>query len=182
MIEGAQAITVILLGNKGKSAESTLTVEGWAAIEPGKDLALLRVRVSGTRLRPLPMATDGPTKGDHVLAITDAASDGTISAVRSGKEVRDMLQEMYHRNLYEDQVRFDLDTEWIQSTASIGLGSGGSPLVNMRGEVCGVAAWTCRTNDRRTLKFHASSAHIRQLTNKAGTKTLPLTNLPPALA
>ena len=179
VIEGAKAITAVLLGDRDRSA---LSVEGWAAIEPGNDLALLRIKVGDKRLRPLPLTSNPPTKGERVLAIGSGAYPGIVSAMRSGKDVRDMLQEMYHKNLYEDQMGFDLNTKWLQSTVPIGSGSAGSPLVNVRGEVLGIATWVCHTNDRRTLNFFVSASHIRQLVTKAGTKALPLTKLPPARA
>lgn len=176
LIEGAKTITVVLLADKDRA---TLGVEGWVASEPSWDLAILRVDPGRNAFRPLFLADSLPARGEKVLRVGEAICEGTVAAVRSGRELSEMLQRSHHSDLYRNRLGYDLDMQWIQSTAPISVRSAGSPLVNLRGQLVGVAVWQYHTSKGQFLNFYVSSPHLRQLLAKTRAKALPLSELPP---
>lgn len=93
-----------------------------AAKNEQADLAVLRIDATAARLRPLPVARTLPEEGERIIVIGNprglegSVSDGIVSSVRTLREGK-----------------------LLQITAPISPGSSGSPVVNMRGEVVGVA-------------------------------------------
>ena len=89
------------------------------------DLVRVSVRVSEEAVRPLPVSTRIPEVGERVIVIgtplglDKTVSDGIVSAVR-------------------DVPAFG---KIIQLTAPISPGSSGSPVINMKGEVIGIATF-----------------------------------------
>jgi tetratricopeptide (TPR) repeat protein len=91
------------------------------SVDAYNDLAILTVDIEITA-KPLPLADSKPSPGDSVFAIGNpeglerSISEGVVSASR----------EIDHREL-------------LQLTASISHGSSGGPIVNVKGQVVGVA-------------------------------------------
>jgi len=89
------------------------------------DLVRVSVEISKEAVRPLPITTELPEVGERIiiigtpLGLDKTVSDGIISAVR-------------------DVPAFG---KIIQVTAPISPGSSGSPVINMKGEVIGVATF-----------------------------------------
>ncbi len=181
VIEGAKSATVTFANKK------TYPVEGFVAIDRNKDLALLRIKVLGLRdqkLACLQLADGTPEKGERVFAfgapmgLSGSVSDGLVAAVRPGRDVRDTLVKLAHRDIYGETLGYDLDIEWIQTTAPISQGNSGGPLVNVRGEVVGVNTWVCAVG--QNLNFSLSVVHLTKLMESADATVQSLVKLPAA--
>ena len=112
------------------------------ASDKDQDLAVLRVDASAIEIHPLSIARSTPQQGERVFVIGNprglegTVSDGIVSALRRFKESGYM----------------------IQITAPISPGSSGSPVVNLRGEVIGVA--TAAIEGGQNLNFAIPSSKI----------------------
>jgi len=113
VIEGASNAIIIL-----NSTSQTFKVEGFVAKDEKNDLAILKVSyLSGV---PLKFATNNIKQGDDILAI---GSPKGIPATISKGIISNLNSEM----------------KLIQIDASISHGSSGGPVLNLNGEVIGVA-------------------------------------------
>jgi tetratricopeptide (TPR) repeat protein len=120
-------------------------VKGVLAVDGEGDLALLQVEVPKELAVPLPIVRTVPQEGEFVVVVGNpfglegSVSNGIVSAVReiSG----------YGRI--------------IQITAPISPGSSGSPVVNMMGQVIGVA--TLQAAEGQSLNFAVPADRIAQL-------------------
>jgi tetratricopeptide (TPR) repeat protein len=120
-------------------------VRGVIAVDGEGDLALLQVDVPQALAIPLPIIRTVPQEGESIVVVGNpfglegSVSDGIVSAVReiSG----------YGRI--------------IQITAPISPGSSGSPVVNMYGQVIGIA--TLQAAEGQSLNFAIPSERILQL-------------------
>lgn len=142
VIEKAVRVEVHLLDGKKFTAKGVLAIDGEG------DLALLAVDVPRTSAVPLAIVRSVPQEGESVVVVGNpyglegSVSNGIVSAVReiSG----------YGRI--------------IQITAPISPGSSGSPVVNMAGQVIGVA--TLQAAEGQSLNFAVPAERILRL--KAG--------------
>jgi tetratricopeptide (TPR) repeat protein len=131
----------------------TYNVKGVLAVDGEGDIALLQVDIPPSVASPLKVVRTSPQEGESIVVIGNplglegSISNGIVSAVR-------------------DIPNFG---RIIQITAPISPGSSGSPVINMRGEVVGVA--TLQLADAQSLNFAVPSDRVVQL--QAGTaKTL----------
>lgn len=178
VIEGAKDAKIVFTGCDDKKE---FAVVGYLAVLPGKDMALLYFKPEGRPLKPLPLATKPPSQGEPVVAfgaplgLSDTVTDGIVSSVRSGADLREMLK---HGNTdeYKDSLGYDTDMTWIQTSAPISPGNSGGPLVNAQGEVIGINSFV--SNRGQNLNFSLSSIHLREFISKAGLNVQPLANLP----
>lgn len=139
VIERAARVEIHLLDGKKYPVRGVLAIDGEG------DLALLQVDVPRGQAIPLPIVRTVPQEGESIVVIGNpyglegSVSNGIVSAVReiSG----------YGRI--------------IQITASISPGSSGSPVVNMAGQVIGVA--TLQAAEGQNLNFAVPSERISQL-------------------
>jgi len=139
VIEKASRVEVHLLDGRRFTAKGVLALDGEG------DLAILEVDVPERYARPLPVVRSVPQEGESVVVIGNpfglegSVSNGIVSAVRdiSG----------YGRI--------------IQITAPISLGSSGSPVVNMSGQVIGVA--TLQAAEGQSLNFAVPAERIAQM-------------------
>lgn len=121
------------------------TVKGVLAIDGEGDLALLQVDVPRALAAPLPIVRAVPQEGESVIVIGNpfglegSVSNGIVSAVREISGYGKI----------------------IQITASISPGSSGSPVVNMAGQVIGVA--TLQAAEGQNLNFAVPAERILQL-------------------
>lgn len=139
VIERASRVEIHLLDGK------KYTVKGVLAIDGEGDLALLSVDVPKGSAIPLPIVKAVPLEGESVVVVGNpyglegSVSNGIVSAVREiggyGKI--------------------------IQITAPISPGSSGSPVVNMAGQVIGVA--TLQAAEGQSLNFAVPAERISQL-------------------
>jgi tetratricopeptide (TPR) repeat protein len=120
-------------------------VRGVLGVDGAGDIALLQVDVPAALAVPLAVVRTTPQEGERVVVIGNplglegSVSDGIVSAVR-------------------DIPNFG---RIIQITAPISPGSSGSPVVNMRGQVIGVA--TLQLTEGQSLNFAIPSDRVAQL-------------------
>jgi tetratricopeptide (TPR) repeat protein len=120
-------------------------VKGVLAIDGEGDLALLQVDVPQGMATPLPIIQRVPQEGESIVVIGNpyglegSVSNGIVSAVREISGYGKI----------------------IQITAPISPGSSGSPVVNMGGQVIGIA--TLQAAEGQSLNFAVPSERIAQL-------------------
>lgn len=140
VIENANRVEVRLFGGKVYSASGVLAIDGEG------DLALLQVDVpEELAAPPLSIEKAVPQEGESIVVIGNpyglegSVSNGIVSAVR-------------------DIAGYG---RIIQITAPISPGSSGSPVVNMRGEVIGIA--TLQAAEGQSLNFAVPATRIAAL-------------------
>ena len=139
VIERATRVEIHLLNGKKYPVRGVLAVDGEG------DLALLRVDVPRELAVPLPIVKAVPQEGESIVVIGNpyglegSVSNGIVSAVREIPGYGKI----------------------IQITASISPGSSGSPVVNMAGQVIGVA--TLQAAEGQNLNFAVPAERISQL-------------------
>jgi tetratricopeptide (TPR) repeat protein len=139
VIEGAYRADVHL--NSGNSFQ----VKSVLAVDAEGDIALLKVEAPPNLVRPLSLDRTSPQEGESIVVIGNpfglegSVTNGIVSAVR-------------------DIPGFG---RIIQITAPISPGSSGSPVVNMQGQVIGVA--TLQVTGGQSVNFAVPSERIAQL-------------------
>ncbi len=105
------------------STGAVYPVRGVMAVDAEGDIALLKIDAPAAQIRPLSLDKTSPQEGESIVVIGNplglegSVTNGIVSAVR------------------------DIPTfgRIIQITAPISSGSSGSPVVNMKGQVIGIA-------------------------------------------
>ena len=139
VIERATRVEIHLLNGKKYPVRGVIAVDGEG------DLAILRVDVPRELAVPLPIVKAAPQEGESIVVIGNpyglegSVSNGIVSAVREISGYGKI----------------------IQITASISPGSSGSPVVNMAGQVIGVA--TLQAAEGQNLNFAVPAERISQL-------------------
>ena len=139
VIEKSNRVEIHLIDGKKFVAKGVLAIDGEG------DLALLQVDVPPNSVAALPLVQTAPQEGESVVVIGNpfglegSVSNGIVSAVREIPGYGKI----------------------IQITAPISPGSSGSPVVNMRGQVIGVA--TLQAAEGQSINFAVPSARIAQL-------------------
>jgi len=127
------------------STGTVYPVKAVIAVDAEGDLAVLKIDAPATYIRPLPLDKTSPQEGESVVVIGNplglegSVTNGIVSAVR------------------------DIPTfgRIIQITAPISAGSSGSPVVNMHGQVIGIA--TLQITGGQSVNFAIPSERIAQL-------------------
>lgn len=139
VIERSNRVVVTLVDGKKFVAKGVLAVDGEG------DLALLQVDVPAGLSRPLPIVGRVPQEGESIVVIGNpfglegSVTNGIVSAVREISGYGKI----------------------IQITAPISPGSSGSPVVNMYGQVIGIA--TLQAAEGQSLNFAVPAERILQL-------------------
>ncbi len=139
VIEKSNRVEVHLNNGKKYQANGILAIDGEG------DLALLQVSIPREFAIPLSIVQSNPEEGESIVVIGNpyglegSVSNGIVSAVREIPGYGKI----------------------IQITAPISPGSSGSPVVNMRGQVIGVA--TLQAEEGQSLNFAVPSERISQL-------------------
>jgi tetratricopeptide (TPR) repeat protein len=147
VIDGAYRGEVHL--NSGNSFQ----VKNVLAVDAEGDIAILKVEAPANLVRPLSLDRASPQEGESVVVIGNpfglegSVTNGIVSAVR-------------------DIPGFG---RIIQITAPISPGSSGSPVVNMQGQVIGVA--TLQITGGQSVNFAIPSERIAQLDRSAQAQT-----------
>ena len=175
VVGGAAKVTVSTAD--GKSTESV----GYISKVRGKDLAIIQVDPADLNIVPIAIATRVPEKGEKVAAFGApqgfdfTATNGIVSGIRTGEEIHNTLLEM-NRNMEYVEKKYEVDTNWIQTTAAISGGNSGGPLVNMKGEMVGVNTWTHRGG--QNLNFAAAVSEVGNVFMARESQLKPYFNLP----
>ncbi|HEX8000674.1 MAG TPA: tetratricopeptide repeat protein [Pyrinomonadaceae bacterium] len=128
---------------------NTYNVRGVLAVDGAGDIALLQIDIAANIINPLTITRTSPQEGESVvvvgnpLGLEGSVSNGIVSAVR-------------------DIPNFG---RIIQITAPISTGSSGSPVINMQGQVIGVA--TLQLTDGQSLNFAVPSDRVSALQTTA---------------
>ena len=139
VIERSSRVEIHLLDGRKFPVRGVLAVDGEG------DLALLQVDLPRGLAVPLPIVRAVPQEGESIVVIGNpyglegSVSNGIVSAVREIAGYGKI----------------------IQITASISPGSSGSPVVNMAGQVIGIA--TLQAAEGQNLNFAVPSERIAQL-------------------
>ncbi|MFN3329679.1 MAG: tetratricopeptide repeat protein [Pyrinomonadaceae bacterium] len=143
VIERSARAEIHLLSGRKFEVKSIL------AVDAESDLAILEVEVPPALVSPLPIERNAPQEGESVVVIGNpfglegSVSNGIVSAVREIPGYGKI----------------------IQITAAISPGSSGSPVVNMRGQVIGVA--TLQAAEGQNINFAVPSERILQLNSNS---------------
>ena len=137
------------------STGAVFPVRGVLAVDAEGDIALLKIDPPATPIKPLPLDKTSPQEGESVVVIGNplglegSVTNGIVSAVR------------------------DIPTfgRIIQITAPISSGSSGSPVVNMQGQVIGLA--TLQITGGQSVNFAIPSERISQLQIASTMMSLP---------
>ncbi len=140
---------------------NSFPVKNVIAVDAEGDVALLKVEAPANLVRPLSLDRTSPQEGESIVVIGNpfglegSVTNGIVSAVR-------------------DIPGFG---RIIQITAPISPGSSGSPVVNMQGQVIGVA--TLQITGGQSVNFAIPSERIAQLDRNAldGSQQLSLGEL-----
>ena len=127
------------------STGSVFLVKGVLAVDAEGDIAVLKIDPPTPAIRPLALDKTSPQEGESVVVIGNplglegSVTNGIVSALR------------------------DIPTfgRIIQITAAISAGSSGSPVVNMQGQVIGIA--TLQITGGQSVNFAIPSERISQL-------------------
>lgn len=139
VIERSSRVEVHLLDGRKYVVKGVLAVDGEG------DLALLQVEVPKGIAEPLPIVRTVPQEGESIVVVGNpfglegSVSNGIVSAVREIAGYGKI----------------------IQITAPISPGSSGSPVVNMYGQVIGVA--TLQAAEGQSLNFAVPAERILQM-------------------
>jgi tetratricopeptide (TPR) repeat protein len=139
VIERSSRVEVHLLDGK------KFPVKGVIAVDGEGDLAMLLVDIPAQFVKPLPIVRSVPQEGESIVVIGNpfglegSVSNGIVSAVREISGYGKI----------------------IQITAPTSPGSSGSPVVNMMGQVIGVA--TLQAAEGQSLNFAVPAERISQL-------------------
>jgi tetratricopeptide (TPR) repeat protein len=127
------------------STGAVFPVRGVLGVDAEGDIALLKIDAPTLPISPLPLDKTSPQEGESIVVIGNplglegSVTNGIVSAVR------------------------DIPTfgRIIQITAPISAGSSGSPVVNMHGQVIGIA--TLQITGGQSVNFAIPSERISQL-------------------
>lgn len=178
VVQGALKVTVSTAD--GKKTEAL----GYIADESEIDLVIVQIDPKKLDVVPIPIAKDLPRRGETVAAfgapmgLSFSATEGTISGIRSGSEVREILNEMSEVDLYKDRLGYRVDVTWIQTTAAISGGNSGGALVNQKGELVGINTWQLPTG--QNLNFASTADEVGKLfSNRNKGRMIKFNHRPP---
>ena len=183
VIEGAKKVAIFFPADD-REMKHGLEADGYFAILPGKDLALVHVKLGHRKATALKLAEKIPEQGDTIytfggpLVFDNSVAAGMVTAVRTGQEVSDLLERL-SPGMYAKALGYDLDAVWIQHTAPLSHGASGAPLINERGEVVGLNTMNMVVASGGNNNFAISAKHLRDLLAKAGKEVKAWSTLPP---
>lgn len=148
VIDGASRIVVTLADGKVHTVRRVL------ALDEDDDVAILQVELRAADLLPISLTNVLPEEGERIFVISSprglrgTISDGIVSSVRTFRNGRSLLQ----------------------MTAAISPGSSGGPVINLRGQVVGMAVGA--REDGQSLNFVVPSASIDRFLRVALDRTI----------
>ena len=154
VVEGATQVVVTLRSG------SLLKAEGYLAIDPKHDLALIKTapfdKPSAIKLAGgLPQIGEAAAAFGNLKGFSFTTSEGIVSAIRSGNDIIETMG----RDVYS-AMGYAADATWIQTTAPISPGNSGGPLVTMSGDLIALNTWIY---PGQNLNFGISITNIKRL-------------------
>ena len=142
---------------------------GYTAIDPDRDLAILKVKPFGTKLLPFGNS-DEVNLGEAVypignpLGLVNVVSDGQISSIQWVESIRALLNN--RSELVSDVQRNDTPHKLIMMTAPISRGNSGGPVLNSKGEVIGISVGGATVG--QNLNFAVPVNYLKALLKRTG--------------
>ena len=104
-IEGAKKVTIFFPADKDRKKKE-YPADGYFAILPGKDLALIHVNLGGRKAAALKLAEKTPDEGAMVFTFampprTYSASAGVLTNVWTGQKASDLMDTVQQRHVHE---------------------------------------------------------------------------------
>ncbi len=130
---------------------TTAKVLGYRHLVPKADIAIIKIDVAKDKLRPVPISSELPLKGETVATfgaphgLSFTTSEGVISAIRKQDDI-------------SSEMGLDLLGTWLQTSAPISPGNSGGPLVDKFGKVVGMN--TMQLSVGQNLNFAVSAMEI----------------------
>lgn len=168
VVEGARECKAIF------NDKRSVRVLGYLAISPERDLAVLQLEPGS--YPTMPVASERVRKGEKVaafgapLGLGFTTSEGNISAIRDGEEIRETTQ---RRNTPDDMV-------FLQTTAPVSPGNSGGPLTDFRGRVVGVNTMVINARGAQNLNFAVSAEDVHRVLDAASTRVQSFSSMPRA--
>ena len=147
-------------------------VEGYVALKPECDLAILKLNGVPDNIQSLPLSTSTPRTASAVYAIGHphdykfTVTGGIVSALTSTLQLPEDSQRFLRQFMSDTE-----DNAWIQHTAPIAPGNSGGPLINARGEVVGINTWV---DESIKSGFAIHARHLAELQRKVLPEVAPL--------
>lgn len=118
-------------------------------LDPGRDIALLKVDARIHRLRPLPLGSARTVQpAEDVVVIGNPGMMGRI------------LDYTITRGIVSNRDRLINGVHYIQTDAAVNPGNSGGPMLNMRGEVIGMVTLKILVMERAGFALHID--HLRE--------------------
>jgi hypothetical protein len=179
-IEGARKVAVFFPADKERKKKE-FPADGYYAILPGKDLALIHVNFGDRKVAALKLAEKTPEAGARVFTFAMPpheyfVSMGILTDVWTGKEASNLLDKS-EKGMYEKAMGYDLDAHWFYHSSTVFLRLGGEPLLNYEGEVTGMNMLRHYPADTN-MTLAISVKHIRDLMATAGKELKTWSTLP----
>jgi S1-C subfamily serine protease len=167
VVQGGTAGVAVFEGSK-----TEIPTELWA-VDPGYDLAIVRLlpEKDMTLPAPLAIASTPPAPGSEVFAIGFpelgfTVTKGVCSAIRDFSG----FPKSFQRAL--DKSHYAHDSRWIQTDCTINHGNSGGPLVTGTGQVVGINTWSPTRSEFRNVYFAASILSAQKLLTELPAKPL----------
>ena len=137
VIEGTLRGTARLVGT-----DREYVIIGYTAIDPDRDLAILKVRAFG--VKPLSLGDSAEVdQGEAVypignpLGLVNVVSEGQISSIQWVKSIQEFIDNK--SKLVKDFRRDETPQKLFMMTAPISGGNSGGPVLNGKGDVIGIS-------------------------------------------
>ena len=115
-VEGAKKVTIFFPADKDRRKKE-FPADGYLAILPGKDLALIHVNLGDRHAATLKLAEKVPDEGARVFTFAMPPriympSMGVLTNVWTGQQASDVLDQS-SKGMYSKVLGFDLDAQWL---------------------------------------------------------------------
>lgn len=151
---------------------SSFDIQGYVAVEPRNDLAIVKLRTTPHKLTAMRLADANPRVLSSVIAVGHphglafSPYDGKVSRVLESADLPAESRRFLGRKLNNRD-----NLTWIQHTARISPGNSGGPLLNEAGQVIGVNSWV---DERANFGYAVHVRHLNKLQSQARTAVQPL--------
>ncbi len=141
-------------------------IEGYTAIEPARDLAILKLNGVPRNIRALTLQpAKVPLKASPVYAIGHPRNHSFVpTSGILGRFMKTTQLPAESRGFLEAILGDVPDNQWIEHDAEISPGNSGGPLLNAAGEVIGINTWV---NSETRLGYAIHVSHLKQLADRA---------------